>query len=78
MKTITQIRPNAIAFGIQRILLDMSKDNPEVEPFFPIDRFEQMIMESKEVDKKDAEYVTEKVIATGIIRWRLHDNAFVL
>lgn len=78
MKIITMIQKNNIAFGIQRILMDMLKKYPDVEPHFPIDRFEQLLMEAKEVSKEDAQMVTQKVVGTGIIRRREEDNAFIL
>lgn len=76
MKKLTKIDAVRLATGIQSILLDMYKKHGSAQ--YPIAEFERLIMESKQVDKESAELVTEKVINTGIIRWSLTDNCFVL
>lgn len=65
MKTITQIQPVPLAYGIQQILFDIQKKHGAAK--YPINLFETLIMSAKEVSKQDAHYVTEKVLETGII-----------
>ena len=76
MKTLTKVDAIKLATGIQQILLDMAKAG--IEPSYPIDNFEHNIVERKQVTRKEAGRVTELVINTGIIRWDLGSNAFVL
>ena len=79
MKTITKIDSVKLASGIQAILLDMAKGKePDFEPSYPVAESERLICESKGVSKKEAERVTEEVINTGIIRWKIFGNNFVL
>lgn len=81
MKVISRIDAPKLAMGIQQILLDMYAKAKEKEVEFlgyPVDVFERMIMEDKQVSKDDAERVTEKILNTGIIRWDLTNNTFVL
>lgn len=76
MRKITNVDTEKLAIGIQKILLDMKAEGKK--PAFPIARFEEMIQEQHGVSKEDAESVTEKVVATGIIRWEIFANNFVL
>lgn len=76
MKVITKIDAVKLAQGIQQILLTMIKDG--VDPRYPIKEFERLIIESKGVSPTEAERVTEKILNTGIIRWELGRNCFVL
>jgi len=76
-RMITSINAEKLAIGIQRILLDMKNDGIE-NPNFPVKRFEKMIQEQHGVSIEDAELVTEKVIAQGIIRWEIFANNFIL
>lgn len=76
MKTITKIDAVPLAIGIQQILLDMVKKGND--PRFPVEYFEQIVMNRHDVSKQDAELVTERIINTGIIRWELGANCFVL
>jgi len=81
MKVISRIDAPKLAMGLQQILLDMDAKAKEKGVEFlgyPVDVFERMIMEDKQVSKDDAERVTEKVLNTGIIRWDLTRNTFVL
>lgn len=82
MKTITHIDAEKLAIGIQQVLLEMLKkgraDDPDYEASYPVKEFERLIMDEKQVDKKDAELVTERVINTGIVRWEIFGNNFVL
>lgn len=77
MKTITKIEATKLAIGMQSILLDIAKEQGR-EAKYPIRLFEDQIVERKRVSKKDAEKVTEAIINTGIIRWELGSNSFVL
>jgi SOS-response transcriptional repressor LexA len=77
MKTITKIEATKLAIGMQSILLDIAKEQGR-EAKYPIRLFEEMIVKQKAVSKKDAEKVTEAIINTGIIRWELGSNSFVL
>ena len=76
-RKITHIDSVRLASGIQSILLDMKKTGIK-EPRFPVARFEEMIQEQHLVSKAEAERVTEKVINTGILRWELFANNFIL
>ena len=76
MKVITKIDAVKLAQGIQQILLTMIKDG--VDPRYPIKEFERLIIESKGISPTEAERVTEKILNTGIIRWELGRNCFVL
>lgn len=74
MNKITKIEAEKLAIGIQKILLDMKVKDPS----YPVKEFERLIMEEKGVSKKDAEKVTEAVINTGILKWEIFANNFVL
>ena len=76
MKTITRIDSTRLACGIQQILLDMMKKGND--PRYPVEVFEQMIMDCKGVSREEAEKVTEKILGTGILRWEIGANCFVL
>lgn len=80
MKTITKIDAVALATGIQALLLDMIKQKgiEPLEATYPVNEFERIIMEEKQVNKKEAERVTERVLGTGIIRWDIYNNSFIL
>lgn len=78
MKTITKLDAPKLAMGIQQILLDMCKTKDPNEVGYPVAEFERLLMDRKELSREDAEYVTEKIIATGIIRWDIYKNLFVL
>lgn len=78
MKIITLIQKNKLAFGLLDILLDIGKENPDIEPSIPVEYLEQLVMTQHGVSKEEAEKVSEAVISTGIIRWRLHDNCIVI
>lgn len=73
---ITKIDAVPLAIGIQQILLDMQKKGND--PRFPVNYFEQILMDNHKVSKESAELVTEKIINTGILRWELGENCFVL
>ena len=80
MKTITKIDAVQLAIGLQNILLDMAKKQ-NLHPSdakYPVLLFEEMIIDQKNVSKKDAELVTERVINTGILRWDIMANCFIL
>ena len=80
MKTITKIDAVQLAIGLQSILLDMVKSqnlHPS-EVKYSVLLFEQMIIDEKDVSKKDAELVTERVLKTGILRWDIMANCFIL
>lgn len=77
MKQITKIDAVKLAIGMQSIILDIAKKEGR-EARYPIRLFEEQIVERKGVSKKEAERVTEAVINTGIIRWDLSSNSFVL
>jgi len=80
MKTITKIDAVQLAVGLQNILLDMAKKQ-NLHPSdvkYPVLLFEEMIIDQKNVSKKDAELVTERVINTGILRWDIIANCFIL
>lgn len=76
MKTIVKIDAVKLAIGIQAILLDMVKEGKTAQ--YPVAEFERLIVKQKQVSKADAEKVTERIIGTGIIRWELGANCFVL
>ena len=76
MNQLIKVEATKLAIGLQKILLDMQKEHGD--SYYPVDEFERLIMEQKGVSKKDAELVTERVIATGIIRWEIFSNKFVL
>lgn len=76
MRKITKIDSVKLACGIQQVLLQMVKDGKDAK--YPIGPFEALIMKQHNVPLAEAEKVTEKVINTGIIRWCLNDNCFVL
>lgn len=76
MKTLTKVDAVPLAIGIQKILLDMAKKGND--PKYPVEYFEQMIMDRKQVSRKAAELVTEKILGTGIIRFSIYENCFVL
>ena len=76
MKTITKIQALPLAIGIQKIMLDMIHN--KLEGQCPIEQFERLIMESKQVSEFEAKIVTEKVLATGIVRRSSTFNCFVL
>ena len=81
-KVLTKVDAVPLATGIQAILLDMSKklaaEGSDESPRYPVAEFERLLMESKGISREQAEYVTERIICTGIIRWELGANCFVL
>ena len=77
MRTITGIDANQLAIGLQRILLDMKMSGTDL-PSISIDKFENTIQEEHGVSKRDAEEVTVSIINTGILRWEIFANNFIL
>ena len=78
MKVITKVDAVPLAIGIQKVLLELAKKYELQSAKYPVREFERLLMESKGVSKKEAEKVTEKIINTGIIRWEMIGNNFVL
>lgn len=76
MNTITKIDAVPLAIGLQKLLLEMVKDGKEGK--YPCRLFEDLIVTTKGVSREDAERVTEKIINTGILRWEMGANCFVL
>lgn len=80
MNKLISVDVEKLTIGIQKILLDMVKEQG-ISPGsakFPVKRFEEMVVEGKGISKKEAESITEKVINMGIIRWEIFGNNFVL
>lgn len=75
MKTITHIDRTKLAFGLQKILLDLAQEGKPAR--YPIAEFERLITR-RGIPKSEAEKVTEAIIETGILRWELGSNCFVL
>lgn len=77
-KRITHINALRLATGLQAVLLQMLKDHPDKEAKLSVPWFENLICERKSVSLKEAAKVTEAVINTGILRWEIFGNYFVL
>lgn len=80
-RKITKIEAEKLAIGMLQILTSMyadNKENPEKGAGYPVAEFERLIMESKGVSRSEAERVTDAVINTGIIRWDMSNNLFVI
>lgn len=77
-KRITHINALRLATGLQAVLLQMLKDHPDKEAKLSVPWFENLICERKGVSLKEAAKVTEAVINTGILRWEIFGNYFVL
>ena len=75
---LIQIKAVQLAIGLQKMLLDMKMRDGISEPHYPISEFERLIQEEKGVSALEAKLVTDKVINTGIIRWEILGNNFVL
>lgn len=76
MNKVTRIQAVPLAIGLQQILL--SKFKKTEEAFIPVEYFEQLIIETKKVSREEAAKVTEAVISTGILRWDMSNNNFIL
>ena len=65
-----------LAIGLQKLLLDMKRAGKPAG--YPVAEFERMIAEDKDVSLEEAGTVTVAVVQTGIIKWDLSNNLFVL
>lgn len=76
MREITKVKAVSLACGLQQILLDMTKKGKDA--LIPIAWFEDQICQRHGVDRASAELVVERILDTGILRWDMHENAFIL